>query len=227
MSLLINNLQFPQRSELISNRNHSTASLFSAILIAVLASTTGCNSRNKTTTSCQAHYRAAREELDKFYQHKDSALLKQSLADAELAIKCPEARRKAAELKIGVLSLLKAYKADYMFIDSLQPRDFKYPYSKAMDYDFFRAMEYERQSDRTNRDKFMNRAIDTVQRFIKRQNIGLAKFSPDVFFDLLFLKSYTESKTRISGEVDSLKKRHPADSTYLEGIKNAVLKLKQ
>ena len=185
---------------------------------------TCCNSRSKNLAACKLHYRNANAKLNSYYQNNNKSLLKEALIEINPATKCSETKLSAIEVKIGLLSLLHEYKNAYQFIDSLNDSDFKYKYKKLMDYNYFRALECESKSDIVNRDKFINKAKVAVQNYLD-QEAASNDFNVEVYYDLFFVMSKTESIKKLDYEIDSLKTKHPKDSMYLEGMKIAILKL--
>lgn len=179
----------------------------------------GCS--NRKNDECDIHYKNARQFLYKYHINQKRSLLVQALAEIERS-GCPETALGAVELKISLLSLLKKYKEAYQYIDSLGPGSFKLEYKKGMSYNLFRALEYEGKLDTANRDRFLNKSINTIQSYIDEQDTSESKFNEEAYYDLFLIKSKLENPENLNKDIEKLKKRYPNKLMFWEGIKGSL-----
>ena len=160
--------------------------------------------------------------MNQYYSNKNQSLLNTALKEVEQSLPCPGTRKAAVELKIGLLSLQKKFATAYTFIDSLTDADFKYDYTKAADYNFFRAMEYESKADIANRDKFLSKAVAAVKEHINKENARNNHFDLESYYTLFFFKKMYVSSQSLETELDLLKRKYPDHVQDLEGIKQSI-----
>jgi len=182
-----------------------------------------CKGQNQNMDSCKAHFDRAKVKMNSFYKKKETSLLKQALNDVEQSLQCPETRHEAIELKIGLLSTSKQYKTAYEFINSLGVADFKYKYEKEMDYNFFRALDYESKSDTANQKIYLNKAKRTVTKYIKEENSHTNNLDYNAYYYLFLFMKKTGDVQQINSKADSLKKKNPSSAALIDGLRNVFV----
>jgi hypothetical protein len=182
---------------------------------------TSCNGQSKQSADCIASYKKAKTALNTYYGNNEQSLLQESLNNVEQAIRCEETKFKAIDLKISLLMLLKKYKTGYQFIDSLSEKDFSTGYKKKMNYNFFLAMEYESKKDTFNRNLVLNVVILDIQNYIQNEKMPVGKLDDQVYYDLYTIKSKILDQSKLSTEIDSLKKIYPGQEAFFESLKES------
>lgn len=191
-------------------------SIISVHIIFCFSSCTG----QSTIDDCKTGAKNANSNLNDYYKNNDPALLNKALYYTEQSMPCKETRLQAVELKISVLMLLKEYKAGYEFIDSLQQSDFNKEYKKKMNYDFFKALEYEANADTLNAHKLYIEAINDLSLYIEKANND-KQIDKDAYYDLYFLKSKILSQRQIEDELEKLAKKYPSYTEFFTILKSS------
>ncbi len=194
--------------------NKSLQIFFNCILILTILSS--CNGQN-TSKDCKTSYIEAKKKFNKFYTDNNSVLLSDALKDVQKSLNCPETRIASIELKMSALSLLKKYDIAYQFVDSLADKDFSKPYKKKMQYDFFKALNYESKSKIADRNIYYNKAILEIQTFVSNQKT----IDQEAYYDLFLVKSKILTSEQISDEINNLKTKYPADKDFFESLKES------
>jgi hypothetical protein len=148
-------------------------------------------------------------------------LLNDALPYTEQAMLCKETRLQAVELKTSLLMLLRKYKLGYEFIDSLQQTDFNKEYRKGMNYNYFKAMEYETNGDTANAHKLYVEAANDVTHYIDTTNKG-NQIDQAAFYDLFFIKSKILSKEQIEKEIEEIVKKYPSNKDFFTTLKSTL-----
>lgn len=182
---------------------------------------TGCNGQSKNLKDCKAHYQSAKRMSNDYYRNNNPAMLRSALNEVDKAIQCNETKSKSIELKISLLSLLKEFKVAYEFIDTLKDDNFKYRYKKAMNYNYFRALDYGNKLDTLNSNLFFKKSLKSVQDFIDKES-ATTTLNEEAYFDLFFIKKQFESKEKMANEIDSLKKKYPEHEQFFDALKGSL-----
>jgi hypothetical protein len=172
--------------------------------------------QKKSPEDCQIVLKRATSEMDKYYQLQENVYLENALVDLNKTMLCQETRKKSIELKVSVLVLLTEFKWGENFIDSLNENDFKFPYKKVMNHDYFKALEYENKGDTLSRDKSINKIVDSIDEYIKQKKFSENNFDDDVFYDFLFMKNKIIKGDAFKREIDSIEKKYPFKTKFFE-----------
>lgn len=174
-----------------------------------------------TIDGCKTGIKNARSNLNTYYKSNDTTLLNDALPYTEQAMLCKETRLQAVELKTSLLILLRKYKLGYEFIDSLQQTDFNKEYRKGMNYNFFKAMEYETNGDTANAHKLYVEAANDVTHYIDTTNRD-NQIDQAAFYDLFFIKSKILSKEQIEKEIEEMVKKYPSNKDFFITLKSTL-----
>jgi hypothetical protein len=181
-----------------------------------------CEAQKMAADSCKNHFITARKKLGLYYKTRDNTVLPEAIKTIELSLQCPETRRAAVELKLSLLSLQKQYRNAYYFVNTLSESDFKYSYRKKMNYDFFRALEYESKPDTLKRNVYLNKARAAIEKYIGEQSTHDDKSDMEPYYDLIFIMKKMGSQQRLNTEIDRLKKKYPGTTNMLNALNEGV-----
>lgn len=181
------------------------------------------NSKAQNVDSCKVHFKRSRLAQSTYYKTNNPDALKKALAEVEQAMECPLTRKAAVTQKIGLLFLLKEYKTGYTFINTLDEAAFWHPYEKDMEYNYFRGMEYETKGDIRNRDKYLIKAKEAIQKYIDKESATSNKLDAAAYSGLLFIMKAMGDKNGMELEINTLKKNYPNDAIYIEGLEDSFI----
>lgn len=176
-----------------------------------------CNGQTNNVDICKKHYKNAQKSLNAFYSEDKQIFLKEALIEVEMSMNCKEIRAKSIDMKISILSLQKEYEKACLFIESLDEKDFSKKYKKSMQYNFFKALNYESKYDTINRNIYLDKAINDINNFIKVQNI----IDQESYYDLIFIKSRKLTKMQLDAEIGLLVEKYPAEKVFFEILKES------
>jgi hypothetical protein len=174
------------------------------------------------TNNCVTNYKLARNNYADYFKNKDSSLLKQALSDIEKSFECQKTKRGAIDLKIALLSMLKEYKKDYEFIDSLNENDFSKKYKKNMNYNLFRALDYKERGDTINHNKLLNETIENIHNYIQQESMPQGEVDEEAYLDLFVMKKQLEKPEKIKAEINLLKKEYPQEGEFFDGLEGSL-----
>lgn len=196
-------------------------SIFSKTMIGlcIISCFNSCIGKSKMD-DCKTGIVNARSVFNTYYKSNDSTLLDGAFRYAEQAMLCKETRLQAVEIKTSLLMLLQKYKSGYKFIDSLQYNDFNKEYKKEMNYNFFKAMEYETKGDTASAYKLYAETVNSVTQYIKTANKN-NQIDQDAFYDLFLVKSKILSKEQIENEIEELIKKYPSNEDFFTTLKSS------
>lgn len=172
-----------------------------------------CNGQNKNTDSCNLYQKKARSKLNSYYKNNDKSLLKEALKEAEKSLSCSK-NVGTIELKLSLLALLQDYKSGYEYIETLTDRDFKYKYRKDMNYYYFLSMDYSSKGDTLNRNKFLNKTVESIQNYLDNDATLNNKLNEEAYYDLFSIKKIFMDKQKIDIEIDKLEKKNPNNDFF-------------
>jgi len=193
---------------------------FCLLLSASFLFISNCNGQKANPYSCKAHFLIARKNLNAYYKTHQLSQLADALKAVDYALACPETRRAAVELKMGLFSLQKQYMAAYEFIGSLSEGDFKYSYKKAMNYNFFRALAVKDKLDTTNRNVYLGKAKNAIETFISKQPTHDDKSNVEPYYDLVLIMKRIGNTQKTNSEINKLKTKYPALKNLLNPLNN-------
>lgn len=190
--------------------------LITILLYLIVVLFTSCNGQTQNLDTCNVHYKNAKSGLNSYYINENKSLLSSALKEVELYSKCFGKSQKSVELKISLLSLLKEYEKAIEYISSLEESDFKYSYKKEMNYNYFLALLSESKSDTIKRNRFLNNAILSVQKYIDNNKFPSIKNNQEAFYDLFNMKNLILSKQSLVKQIDDLKTIYPNDIEFID-----------
>lgn len=179
----------------------------------------GSCSGQSVVDDCESAMKNAKSELNTYYKSNDLALLNSALHYTEQSMFCKETRLQAVELKTSLLILLKRYKAGYEFTDSLGQNDFNKGYKKAMNYNFFKALEYETNGDTVSAHKSYLEAMNHISQSIETNKAS--QVDQDAYYDLFLMKSKVLSPSQLEDELEALIKKYPANKDFFTILKTS------
>lgn len=176
-----------------------------------------CNGQTTNKDVCKTNYIIAKNKFDKSYTDKNKMLLSEALKYVQKSLDCPETRTASIELKISALSFLKEYNKAYVFIDSLEEKDFSKPYEKKMQYNYFRGLDCELKLKNKEKKKYFETAIIEIQNFINNQK----SIDQEAYYNLFLVKSKILNSKQINEELNELKIKYPNEKDFFESLKES------
>jgi hypothetical protein len=192
-------------------------------IVAVYLFFAGCTRRQPSHADCKSHLRNALVNLNDYYRSNKTSSLQKSLENANESVKCPETRRNSIDIKISVLELLGRYQSGYEFIDSLKEDDFHARYMKKVNYNYFRALDYESNQDTTSSKRILQETISDIQIYINKESLPADSVDEDAYLNLFMIKKKLLDTFQIGSQIDSLKKVFPKSTNYFNTLRNTIL----
>lgn len=176
-----------------------------------------CNGQKTDVAECKKHFISAKKAFDTYYTNQNSKLLNEALREVDLSSECSETRLASVELKISILSTKKDYVKAYKYIESLDDNDFTRVYSKEMQYNYFKALDFQSKSDLKNYMIYLKKAEKTIEDFIKNQNT----INQEAYYDLFLIKSKILNKEDFNSYIDGLIKTTPSGRQLFELLRES------
>jgi len=195
--------------------------ILSVCIILFITTVNSCKAQN--VDSCKAHFKQSRLAQNAYYKTNNPDALKKALAEVEQAMDCPLTRKVAVTQKIGLLFLLKDYRTGYNYVNSLNETDFWHPYEKDMEYNYFRAKEYETKGDITNKNIYLNKAMHAIQAYIDKEDATSKKMDFMAYSLLFWMMKEMGDIGRIKAEIDTLKKKYPDNAGDIDTFKSMYI----
>jgi hypothetical protein len=193
------------------------------VIMAVCLFFADCTRRGPSYADCKSHLRNALVDLNDYYRSKKTSSLQKSLENVNESVKCPETRRNSIDIKISVLELLGRYQSGYQFIDSLKEDDFQARYMKKVNYNYFRALDYESKRDITSSKRILQETISDIQTYINKESLPADSVDEDAYLNLFMIKKKLLDTIQIGSQIDSLKKAFPKSTDYFNTLRNTIL----
>jgi hypothetical protein len=185
------------------------------ILLSVLVSS--CNGQISDLEDCKEHLKKSKKIFNSFYKEQNQKILNEALSEVELSQNCPETRLASVELKISILFAKKEYDIAYKFIKSLSKDDFIKPYKKDMQFNFFKALDYESKSDIKNRNIYLLKASNEVDKYIKNYKT----IDQEAYYDLFFIKSKILNKEEFNSYINGIIIKNPSEKQFFEILRQS------
>ena len=162
------------------------------------------------------YYQRAVNSLNNYSVSRDSMQLIAVRHYLDSAAVDPALRKKIVIPRVSLFLLTKKFQEGCNYANSLDSLQFQRPYQKKMYVNFFQAFLLNQKQEYTQRDKSLKTAIDAISVYLKTHPKDTVAIS-----DLFSIKMYCEQEPQLVKEMESFKKQHPEDQSFVEELERS------
>ncbi|MCP1995512.1 hypothetical protein [Flavobacterium sp. HSC-61S13] len=182
-----------------------------------------CKGQETEEKLCKESFSNAVKKINSSYLLEESreGNLLEALEYLEISIKCLDRRIQSVDLKIEILLGLGKYKELFLFVNSLEEKDFKMTYTKEMYLNL--AQGFLCHNDVNCREKYFSKSLEAIEKYQEQENV----FKEEVFYDLFFIKSKVLSKEEFLKQGAIYMKKYPQHKEFFEILGNSFFEDEQ